>query len=509
MKACNWKSEFAPARRRARRRISLAVAAALTIVGASTGCRKPVFFPTESLPAPDGAPAGRAYDTDGDGRGDYFTFRDAAGRVRTIGYDRTGDGTCDERIDLDAVKIARCRHLVLILDGVGFDLVREAYEAGHLRLFHPPSRVVAPYPSLTDLCFEDFFDYVPCRAFEAEYYDHRRGRLAGGSWDYLTGRNAPYNRLLDYRADLILDAVSYLLPWRVFGKEINDSKRLFDRGLTREVLAYYVSSAGVGTKRGSAGHRDCLRKVEQLANQVVWETRGLTKVTLLADHGHSYTPARRIGLEDHLKARGWRLVERLGGPRDAAYVRFGLETYASFATQDPAALSADLVTCEGVELASFTAGEDVVVLAPGGARAVIRRRAGRFAYDARSGDPLRLRGVLGKLRADGEGFYAADDLLAATAVHEYPAPLQRLWRAHFGLVEDPPDVIVSLADEFYSGSQGFARFAKVASTHGGLNYRNSTTFILSTAGPLPAVMRSRDVPKHMSKLLGRDWPGGK
>jgi len=110
----------------------------------------------------------------------------------------------------------------------------------------PPSRVIAPYPTLTDLCFEDFFGYLPVRGYEAEYYDHRSGRVAGGSWAYLRGENTPYNRLLHYRANLILDAVAYVLPWQVFGKEINDSKRVFDRRRTQEVRAYYVSSAGVG-----------------------------------------------------------------------------------------------------------------------------------------------------------------------------------------------------------------------------------------------------------------------
>ena len=228
-------------------------------------------------------------------------------------------------------------------------------------------------------------------------------------------------------------------------------------------------------------------------------------MTVLSDHGHSYTPAERIPLEDHLTDRGWRLRNSLSDPKDVAYVRFGLVTYASFATKSPAALAADVADCEGVEITSYVDNDTVVVLGRGGSRAVVRCKDGRYAYECASRDPLHLKEILAKLKADSGGTYDADDLLAATIAHTYPAPLQRLWRAHHGLAENTPDVIASLADRFYAGAKGLASAVNIASTHGGLNNANSVTFILSTAGALPPVMRSRDVPKHMRKMLGQKW----
>ena len=67
-------------------------------------------------------------------------------------------------------------------------------------------------------------------------------------------------------------------------------------------------------------------------------------------------------------------------------------------------------------------------------------------------------------------------------------------------------MIVSLADRFFSGSSSLSAFVDVASTHGGLNYRNSVTFIMSTAGRLPAVMRSSDIPQNMHTLTGEAFP---
>lgn len=484
-----------------------ALAAALLTAAVLAGCQKPVYFPLEgSKPAADLAINGTAYDTDHDGRADFFTLLNADGRITRLGYETDNTARPDVVIDLDELPPSNCRHLVLILDGFGYDVVKRHFDAGRLRMFHPPSRVVAPYPTLTDPCLEDIFGYIPCRGMEAQYYDHRAGRIVGGSRAYLRGDNEPYNRLLNYRADMLFDALGYLWPRQVFGHELNDVQRLFSKGRTRQLRAYFVSSAGIGTRMGAAGQEKALLKVEQLINQVLWETHGLAKVTLLADHGHSYTPAKEIPLAGHLKGKGWRLTKRLSGDRDAVYIRFGLETYASFAAFKPADLAADVIGCKGVELASYVEGGNVVVLGADGSRATIRRKAGRYGYEAVQGDPLRLKDILARLQADSDGTYDAAELLKATVLHVYPAPLQRLWRAHLGLVENPPDVIASLADEYYSGSQAFSGFVNVASTHGGLNYRNSTAFIMSTIGPLPPVLQSRDIPKAMKELTGRDWP---
>ncbi len=187
------------------------------------------------------------------------------------------------------------------------------------------------------------------------------------------------------------------------------------------------------------------------------------------------------------------------------YVRFGLVTYASFATNRPGELAGDLVDCQGVELASYAQGDAVVVLAGGKQKAIVRRKDGRYRYEAVSGDPLRMKEIVGRL-ADKDGFCGAEELLTATAGHAYPAALERLHRAHFALVQNPPDVVASLGDRWYSGSRAFGGAVEMASTHGSLNYTNSVAFIMSTAGQLPAVMRSREVSQAMKKATGLPFP---
>ena len=477
------------------------------IAAGGTGCGGGVSFPMDPL-AETGANVGahRAYDTDDDGKADFFTFTDPAGVASILGYDTTGDGRPDIRVDTAAIPFARCRHLVIILDGFAYDLVKGWYDAGYLRMFHPPARVVSTYPSMTDLALGDALGSMPSAGVEALYFDRKGNELVGGNLAYLAGDNAPYTRMLQYRAPAVWDAAAYVAAWPVFNAEIDAVKDRFDQGDSQEVIAYFVGSAGVSTREGADGQKKCLRRVEQLVNEVLWQSRGLAKVTLMSDHGHSYTPATRIDIEGHLERRGWDIRDCLDDGKSAVHVRFGLVTCANFATRRPEALARDVSTADGVELTSYASGTTVVVLGPGGAEGVIARKGAGYSYRTVSGDPLGVKGILSTVPADKDGFRDRDALLAATARHTYPAPLQRLWRAHFALAANPPDVIVSLADRYFSGAKGMTHFLDIASTHGSLNYTNSVTFIMTTAGDLPPVMRSGDIPRNMQALTGVAFP---
>lgn len=474
---------------------------------AAAGCRAPaVDFPTIAPVRPADTQPAACYNADKLVQSRTLVYTDAQGRINRIGLDRDADGRAEKLIDLDLIPFGDCRHLVIILDGFSYETVRDYYEQGHLRLFHPPSRVVAPYPTMTDLCLEDVFNHIPCRGIESLYFDHRRNRLAGGVDEYLEGFNQPYNQFFHYRADLLMDGLSYVFPMPITRKEINELKRVFDRRQSREVIAYIVGSAGVSTVENAKGQRNVLAMVDRLVHQVVAETHGLTKVTLLADHGHSYTSAGRAPIEQCLKRHNWKLTDRLGGPRDVVFPKFGLITLASFATHRPAELASDLLDCPGVDIVSYVDGSGVVVLSPDGGQATITRQGDRYCYTPHKGDPLKLRGVLAGVPAGPDGFCTAQDLLEATANHEYPDPLYRLWRAHWGLVDNPPDVLVSLKNEYYTGKEDFERCVKVSSTHGSLNRSNSLTFIMSTAGALPPVLRTREIHQKLRALTGEPFP---
>jgi hypothetical protein len=157
---------------------------------------------------------------------------------------------------------------------------------------------------------------------------------------------------------------------------------------------------------------------------------------------------------------------------------------------------------EGVRFDADTAAP-IVVRSPT-AHAEIQRRGDRFIYKSISGDPLELLPILDSLADNGkvarDGSVADRDLFDATATHEYPDALHRIWCALQPgcLVENAADVIVSLKEGYACGSKFFSALVNVESTHGAMSGRSSTTFVMSNAMPLPAHLRVDD----LGALLG-------
>ena len=487
----------------------LALAAAV-----AAGCAGPVRFPEKPLTTEQTA-AGlvRAYDTAGGGRPDYLTFEDASGRIVRIGYDATGAGTPADLVDLDKVPVAGTPHVILILDGIGYETVEAVRKDGRLRLFHPPSRVISTFPAMTDLALGDAFRCPPCAGYEAVHYDRGKKSIVGGDAEYMSFKNEPWVPRVAYRGGAMMDPLSYLYPGWAFETELGDFRKVLDRRDRLDVAAYFVSTAGLGTRQGLEGQRRVLAGIDRLAEELAQKARGRVKVTILSDHGHTLVRCERIDFRKVLGERGWRAVDRLEKPRDVAVIEYGIVTYAAFATDDRPGLAAALVEHPGVDLATYPEGERVCVEKKG-AKAYVERRAAQYRYVPAAGDPLELAPIIEKMKAekamDADGF--ADDRVwfERTLTHKYPDALDRLWRAFNGLVEHPPDVIASLKDGYCAGATSRLMWLPyVASTHGDLERKSSTAFIMSTIGPVlpPGVgARHRDLPVLLKKLTGRPWP---
>jgi hypothetical protein len=490
---------------------AILAAALLAALAAGSGCTKAVRFPKASVAREAGADGlTEAYDTDGDGRPDYFTTENAAGRKVRIACGADGDGRPDGAIDLDAISPAECRHVVIILDGIPYSVAESMYDEGRLRLFHPPSRVIPPFPAMTDTALADVFGARPCGAVESLYFDHASNRMVGGDLKYLSMENESWVRDLDYRAPSVMDGISYVWPERVFTAELADLEKLLEQDDHRDVTAYLVSTAGMDSRYGEKGMRLALSTVDRLAEQLVRDSKGRIKITIMADHGHTLRRGRRIDFAGLLRKRGWHIAGSLTGPRDAVVVEYGLLTCATFNTQSPVELAADVAEIEGVDLAACREGDAVIVCGVHKGKAVIERQGDRYRYRALEGDPLRLAPIVQQLRAEGkldaDDFAADADWRQATTLHDYPDPLDRLWRAFHGIVEHTPDVIASLDRDHYTGAPvKVVCFPLMQSTHGDMSAL-STTFIMSMAGPLPPVLRSREVAGALENVLGRPWP---
>jgi len=476
----------------------------LLFVGATVllagGCAAVPDWPTQPLTATV-VPAGRqwSYDLDGDRRPDYWQQADATGRITELRFaDRTG--APGETIALDAIDPQDVPHFLIVLDGVPFELVDELHRQGHFRLFYPPSRVISPFPAMTDLALNRLFHAGRSRGYQATYYDRAAGKLVGGTFDYLEADNSPWLTHVDYRCSWWLDAQAYLNPRALWAHELRGIQRTFDAvgdAPGRTVAAYSVATAGLGTRGGREAILTYLHTVDRLCQQIVYQRRGRVKLTVAADHGQDLLPHRRVSFTQPLADAGFRRTQRIDGPRDVVAVSYGLVTYAAFWTDSPAGVAEVLADHEAVDWAAWRTDADAVeVVSPAG-RGTLRHADGGWRYDVTGEDPLRLGAILAALRRTGrigDGVIPQDALFAATVEHDYPDPLRRLWEAFKDLVERPADVIANLADDSCHGSKFFhVMIGDPASTHGSMGRRNSTTFVMTQRGPLPSVMTSDQV----------------
>ncbi len=502
----------------------------------------PELFPAEPIARRDLSGGGvvLCYDIDNDGAADFAERLSPEGRIVELHYDSANTAglsaatqlwhrrpACDptgetpvpqvSSTDANVVVLAAlaaegCRELFIILDSIPFELVKAARKAGRFRLFHPPSRIISPFPVMTDLCLSEFFDVSPCPGVESMFYDGER--LTDGYGTYVGEANLPWLRSIDYHLDPRLHGAAYLRPRAWFDHELRRIQALFGESNARSFDAYAVAPSGIGMKRGREGHLTALARLDRFCKALVYEARGRLRITLMSDHGHAFAHSRRLDLAKSLKRAGFRPTGSLHGPGDVVIPEFGLVTSAAIHTREPGKVAAAVVGLQGVDLVAYLddcqgskegrpatdvraqASDCVVVLSADG-RATLSRRGDAYRYIAQAGDPLRLGQTLERLRADGlvdaDGFVADAILFDATVENIYPDAAHRLWRAFHGLVRHTPDVLVSLEDGYHHGSSLMSAILDPIAAHGNLRAPGSSGFVMTMAGPLPAVLRMDDV----------------
>lgn len=492
----------------------------LLLIGASIaapGCAGPgpKLFPPAPLreaPTQEGGTV-RDYDLDGDRKPDFSETLSPQGRVVLLRYDPEGEESLANQARR-AVTAADDRHLMIIVDSVPYSLVKDLYEQGRFRLFYPPARQVAPFPVMTDLSLAEFYGVSPCAGAESEFYDG--GRLSDGYNLYTTERNTPWHRFMDYYMSTPAHAFTYLAPSSWYDRELRHIQDLFLARCRKEPApgqpfsAYCVGPSALGAKHGRSGHAEGLIRLDRLCEQLMFDTRGKLQITLLSDHGHYLGRSRRIDLREYLAECGYRVTSRLERAGDVVVPEFSVVTYAGVYTANPPRVAGDAVQMEGVELAAYREAENVVMVLDRRGAARLHRRGKSYRYEPLRGDPLRLKNTMESLRRVNRltsDDYAPDELLfEATCELPNPDAVHRLWRAFHGLMEHPPDVLLSIADGYHSGSALMSKLVRISATHGNLGQAGSYGFVMSSVGVLPPILRMESLRDELLKL-GVPVPG--
>ena len=132
------------------------------------------------------------------------------------------EGEGESSRDAAAAGRDRPRRLLLCLDGVPLDLVRELKGRGMFERFNEPARLLSPFPTMTNVALAQMFRATPPPGYESFYFDRDERRLSGGVRKYL-GRRTPdkvpssYMDELDYQEPLPFEFLVYVAPeavWR-------------------------------------------------------------------------------------------------------------------------------------------------------------------------------------------------------------------------------------------------------------------------------------------------------
>jgi len=408
----------------------------------------------------------------------------------------------------------RPRRLLLCLDGVPFEVMKEAMSRGLFQSFREPARLLSPFPTLTNVALAEMLGATPPAGYESLYFDREAKELRGGVRKYL-GRRTPdkvpssYMDELDYQEPLAFEFLIYVATEQVWRA---DMRRFRERFLTapqgRDFFGFLKATDGLLHIGGPERLFVALRSLDALLARLREESGSETEVVMFSDHGMNLVENRRVHLQSHLRRNGYEVVGHMrreaGGRRRVSAPAFGLCGYAALYAgeeTDRAELASALRELEGVDFSVYRDEAGAAVVVGGGGRAVVRREEWggrvRYGYEALDGDPLRLAAVVRAMGEAGEldesGLAPEPVWLARTYGHEYPDAPGNLYESLYSpRVQHTADVLVSLRDGYYYGASTFSRMVRLLATHGNALRGSSTAFLMSTHRDLPAYVRAAD-----------------
>lgn len=405
----------------------------------------------------------------------------------------------------------RPRRLLLCLDGVPYEVLKQAKGRGMFDIFGEPARLLSPFPTMTNVALSRMLGATAPLGYESLYFDRNARELRGGVRKYIGWRTpdkmpSSYMDELDYQEPLPFEFLVYVAPetiWRADMRRFNERFRRAPQ--ERDFFAFLKGTDGLMHKRGPKRLSVALGSLDRILSDIHRSCGDETEIVLFSDHGMNLEENRRVNLQTHLRKRGYNLTDNLraGDRRGVSVPAFGLCSYAALYTADEesAAEVADaLADLEGVDFSVHREGESAVVVkgVKGSARIHRREQEGvgvQYRYEQITGDPLELAQVMDGLRGEGQlgpdGYAWDSDWYALTASHIYPDALSNLFLSlHAPRVGHTADVLVSLKDGYYYGDSLFSRLTRLAATHGNALRASSTAFMMSTHRSLPEYVRA-------------------
>ena len=386
----------------------------------------------------------------------------------TLGVDLDGDARVDHIQTIERGRLTRvarapapgsrpARRVVIAIDAVPYAVFARLQREGLFREFFPAARMVAPFPSLTNVGYTAILKTGPVLGYEDKYYDPVANHVGGGVGDRLGNRYkdvAPFHQLFDWEPPHLWGVTVYYFPMTVSRAELHEIEEILHSSDEDELVLYFGGTDAIGHVRGWKGFEECLRLVDQVLRGFLAAGGAERRVVLFSDHGTTAVASHQTHLEAALAKGGFRLRSRLEAPRDVVAPAYGLVGAIPLYTR---------------------CGEEAAV-----ARAVARAPGVDFAAWREGG---RVEAVSGDGRPDP----------LDRPQDRYPDLRARVEQGLRSYVVHPASVVVSLADGWHYGSGLFEALANMKGTHGSATEAASVGFVASNVDRLPATLRADEV----------------
>jgi Type I phosphodiesterase / nucleotide pyrophosphatase len=407
--------------------------------------------------------------------------------------------------------IDRPRRLLLCLDGVPHELIRKAQERGLFDFFNAPTKLLSPFPTMTNVALSAMLTASPPAGYESLYFNRKTRQLQGGIAKYLGWRTpdkipSSYMDELDYQEPLMFEFLIYVAGETVWRSDM----RRFREGFlatpdNRDYFAFLKATDGLLHSQGPDRLAIALESLDGILKEIRNVCGNETEIVLFSDHGMNLEENKRANLVTNLRRHGFQMQSDLSDRRGRSVCvpAFGLCSYAAaYCSTDDIVpeVAHSLVDEPGVDFVVYRDGEGVVVAGEDGSARIEKRGANggsSYRYASINGDPLKLNSVVAALKnrggIDAEGFGKDGLWFEETKAHEYPDPLRNIYLSlQSPRVKHTADVLISLRDGYYYGWSPFGRLIRLAATHGNALRSSSNAFLMSTHRHLPEFVRADD-----------------
>src|SRR4051812_18805749 len=268
--------------------------------------------------------------------------------------------TINGKHSIERAGLTRPRRLLLCLDGVPYEVLKRAKGRGMFEHFGEPSRLLSPFPTMTNIALSRMLGATPPLGYESLYFDKRARELRGGIGKYV-GRRTPdkvpssYMDELDYQEPLPFEFLVYVAPETIWRADMRRFHERFRRASQRrDFFAFLKGTDGLMHIRGAERLTVALSSLDRILKEIHASCGDATEIVVFSDHGMNMQENKRVNLQTQLRKHGYIVRDRLRGNdrRGVSVPAFGLCGYAAlYCVDDEAAaqVAEALVDLEGVD----------------------------------------------------------------------------------------------------------------------------------------------------------------